>query len=255
MCEIEWYAHNAGAQGRVSELVYKPGNYGQHDHETESLQQARMPAQDKNDHNRTLMDLTVVPAHGSLHRDFEAQPDLADAVDAVAALAERTPTYYAYLIVAGSDGFVAPICYPNIKEDAILGITMYNLLVSRRHLLAVLVRSKMCRCGCPSRQKTSGKTTWQNPMCRRSERHSNGGRNGRQHSPKKQDGRTTNHAPGRANTPILVQVLVVCSGGGWVEQSPETRRCVLPVVPNPSSRPQTNGTPPYVCLYIGGWEE
>ena len=48
MCEIAWYAHNAGAQGRMTELMYKPGastgNCAQHlkralglDHETESL--------------------------------------------------------------------------------------------------------------------------------------------------------------------------------------------------------------------------
>ena len=60
MCEIAWYAHKAGAQGRVTELMYKPrastGNYAQHwkralglDHETESLYTVRMPAQHKYD--------------------------------------------------------------------------------------------------------------------------------------------------------------------------------------------------------------
>ena len=143
VCEIAWYAHNAGAQGRVTELVYKPGastgNYAQHlkralglDHETESLYTMRMPAQDKYDQNRTVMDLSIVPAHEALHREFQEQPELAFAIDAVAGSAEWTPTYYAHPVTAGSDGFVAPLAlyldaFTYIKEDAIWEITMYNL--------------------------------------------------------------------------------------------------------------------------------
>ena len=161
MCEIAWYAHNAGAQGRMTELMYKPGastgNCAQHlkralglDHETESLNTVRMPAQDKYDQNRTVMDLTIVPAHEALHRELQEQPELAFAIDAVAGSAEWTPTYFAHPVAAGCDGFVDPLAlyldaFPYIKEEAILGITMYNLLTMRRHLLAVLVRSKMCR--------------------------------------------------------------------------------------------------------------
>ena len=52
--------------------------------------------------------------------------------------------------------------------------------------------------------------------------------------PKKQDGRKANHTRARAKTPILVPVLVVFVLEEVVgEQSPEARRCVLPVVPNP----------------------
>ena len=136
------------------------GNYAQHlkralglDHETESLYTVRMPAQDKYDQNHTVMDLSFVPAHEALHREFQGQPELAFAIDAVAGSAEWTPTYYAHPVAAVSDCFVAPLAlyldaFPSIKEDAILVITMYNLLTMRSHLLAVLVRSKMCRCGC-----------------------------------------------------------------------------------------------------------
>ena len=51
------------------------------------------------------------------------------AIDAVGGSAEWTPTYYAHLVAAGSDGFVAPLplyleAFPCIKEDAILGITI-----------------------------------------------------------------------------------------------------------------------------------
>ena len=164
VCEIAWYAPNARAQGRVTEFMYKPaastGNHAQHlklalflDHETESLYTVRMPAQDKYDQNRTVMDLSIVPAHEALHREFQEQPELAFAIDAVAGSAEWTPTYYAHPVAAGYDCFVAPLAlyldgFLYIKEDAILGITMYNLLTMRRHLLAILVRSKMCRCGC-----------------------------------------------------------------------------------------------------------
>ena len=42
---------------------------------------------------RTFMDLPVVPAHELLHREIEEQPELADAVDLVAASSEWTPTY------------------------------------------------------------------------------------------------------------------------------------------------------------------
>ena len=69
-CEMAWYAHNAGAQSRVTELMYKPrastGFYAQHleralglDYDAESLYSVRMAAQDKYDQNRTDMDLAV----------------------------------------------------------------------------------------------------------------------------------------------------------------------------------------------------
>ena len=69
-CEMVWYAHNAGAQSRVTELMYKPRAstefYAQHleralglDYDAESLCSVRMAAQDKYDQNRTVMDLPV----------------------------------------------------------------------------------------------------------------------------------------------------------------------------------------------------
>ena len=86
----------------------------------------RMPAQDKYDQNRTVMDLPIVPAHEALHREFQEQPELAFAIDAFAGSAEWTPTYYAHPVAAGSDGFFAPLAlyldaFTYIKEDAILG--------------------------------------------------------------------------------------------------------------------------------------
>ena len=82
--EIAWHAHNAGVQSRVTELMYKPRastrNYAQHvkralglDHDTESLCTVRMPAQDKYDQNRAVMDFPVVAAHEALYREFAFQ--------------------------------------------------------------------------------------------------------------------------------------------------------------------------------------
>ena len=83
------------------------GNYAQQlkralilDHETESLYTVRVPAQDKYDQNRTVMDLSIFPAHEALHREFQEQPELTFAIDAVAGSAEWTATYYAHPVAA-----------------------------------------------------------------------------------------------------------------------------------------------------------
>ena len=68
VCEIAWYAQNAGAQG-VTGLMYKAGphtgNFSHHlkralgsDHDTELVCAVRVPAPDRYDQNHTVMDLT-----------------------------------------------------------------------------------------------------------------------------------------------------------------------------------------------------
>ena len=134
VCEIAWYTHNVGAQGGATELMYKPGastgNCAQHskraldlDYDTESLSTMHMPTENKYDQNRTVMDLPVVPAHKAVHQKFEEPPETACAIDAADGSAEWTPTCYAHPVVAGSDGFVAPLAlcldaFPNVEEHA-----------------------------------------------------------------------------------------------------------------------------------------
>ena len=164
VCEISWFASKAGAVGEVATLMYKPGastgNYSRHlkralglDAHAKELYKITLPGQNKFDLGRTTLTCPAVPPHEALENDFLQHPQMQEELMSSVESAEWAPTYYSHPVVRNADSLVVPVAiymdgFPYTKHDAILGITVYNLLTSRRHLSVVLVKSKMCRCGC-----------------------------------------------------------------------------------------------------------
>ena len=166
-CEMVWYAHNEGAQSRGTELMYKPGAsigfYAQHseralglDYDTETLYSVRA-------HNSPGQVRSEPHCHGSPRpslqlmklgiKKFENLPELACAINSWLVLLSGRQRAARTLSSLESGGLASPLAmyldaFSCIHLHAILGMTMLYLLTMRRHLLAVLVRSKMCRCGC-----------------------------------------------------------------------------------------------------------
>lgn len=163
LCVICWFAAKSGAQGPVEKFGFRPeaptGHFQRHLDSCTGAnpkQQQRwrysiaIPGHSKYDVSRTAQDIYVNVPHEVLNEEILEDPSILQKTRET----QWPPAYYANPIVQGRGaGVVVPFALyvdavPTTKRDSVLGFWMYNLVSLKRHLIVVLRKSALCRCGC-----------------------------------------------------------------------------------------------------------
>jgi len=108
-----------------------------------------VPQHDKYDASRTSHALAVSVPHEDLNEEILSDPTILQRASAMS----WPPAYYANPIVRAVANIVIPLALyldgvPSTKRDGVLGIFIYNLVTLKRHLIAVIRKSSLCKCGC-----------------------------------------------------------------------------------------------------------
>ena len=162
VCVACYYAARAGAKGPVDKFGFRPGapsgHYSRHldsvsgvrvDEEKKWRYSLDVPEHGKYDVTRTAHEVLVTVAHEALNEEVLNDPSIVEQVR----LKTWPSLYHQNPIVRESSEPVLPLALyldgvPTTKRDGCLGVWIYNLVTQRRHLLVVLRKSTMCRCGC-----------------------------------------------------------------------------------------------------------
>ena len=103
---------------------------------------------------RVVHRISVVPPHEALHEEFAEDTSVRVRLREAVANGELPRAYYDHAVVRRYPlGVVVPLSLyldgtPYSKKDSVLGVFVNNLLSGRRHLICVLRKSNLCRCGC-----------------------------------------------------------------------------------------------------------
>ena len=164
MCLLCWWAGRAGAIS-VGDWGFRPnapsGHYQRHldskmgktvKHVAQEKYKLPAPQYQNHDCSRTVHPTLATPPHEALAKEFVDKALLQDLRNSVVTKS-WPPSYYAHPVVRGSAEPVLPCCLyldgvPFQKRDSFLGVFMYNLLTLHRHLVVVLRKSCLCKCGC-----------------------------------------------------------------------------------------------------------
>lgn len=163
MCVACYWASLAGAKGKVSKFAVKPnsqpGKFQRRIDEVTGVklakEQSRMytvkvPGHSRSDMSRTAHDMVMKPPHEELSKEFDANPGAAEGSSADA----WSESYFAHPVVrANPEKRIIPFAlYLDgigfTRTDGMIGIFVYSLYTLKRHLVAVLRKSHLCRCGC-----------------------------------------------------------------------------------------------------------
>ena len=160
-----WAAHLGGVKGPVDELAKRPGlpssHYSRHLKQVlglvgndETLQHLSILSSDSVDGSRINYALPVLPPHEMLNTEIADHPGTLATKLAEFVRDDKLPPVYMDHPVAKASGYTAqPIALyvdgvPTTNRDGVIGIWVYFMLSSQRHLVAVLKKSKLCKCGC-----------------------------------------------------------------------------------------------------------
>lgn len=162
LCVICFYASRAGAAGKVGSFGFRPeapsGHFQRHLDAANGINMNQqlswrysvgVPLHDKYDRSRNQHALLVNVPHEALNEEILDDPSILQR----AAEMSWPPAWWANPIVAAATCIVLPLALyldgvPSTARDGILGIFMYNLVTHRRHLIAVIRKSSLCKCGC-----------------------------------------------------------------------------------------------------------
>ena len=166
VCVLSWWASRAGAHGRPDELAFKPtaqsGKFQQHldrvmgtnpREEGKFRYRIDMPQHSHHYGMRESIPTPVNPPHEEVHKEVSADPAILTRLGDHVAGTEWADNYWRHPVVRRSARPVLPLALyldgtPFEKRDTVTGIFIYNLVTHRRHLLATLRDSCLCRCGC-----------------------------------------------------------------------------------------------------------
>ncbi len=165
LCIIAWWASRAGAAGPANKYAFRPndpstGHYQRHiDAVTgvslrdPSAYRINVPGREKHDLGRASHATQVGFPLEDLEKELQDTPSVWDALDARLRDGQMPPAYTNHVVVARSAERVLPVGIfldgvQFTKKNSILGIFMINLISHRRHLVAGLRKSTLCRCGC-----------------------------------------------------------------------------------------------------------
>ena len=166
VCMLAFFAHKAGAQGDCKHLGRAPGKQsGSYQRKVDSflghldrsgLYSINVPGYDKYDVARTNRELLVANAHERLHEEFTNSLELGTRLQTMQTERALPPAYYENPVYkrwkdSGLPVFPCSLYMDGVqygKRDAVLNITIQNIVSGRRHVIAVINRARVCRCGC-----------------------------------------------------------------------------------------------------------
>jgi hypothetical protein len=164
LCVISWYASLAGGAAPLDKFGFRPdapsGHYQRHLDTVNGIKMKdqqewrytiSIPGHAKHDNSRKSHDIMVNVPHEVLHKEILEDSTILDNI----ASTPWPPLYHSNPIVRTSETPVLPLALyldgvPSTRRDGILGFWLYNLISMKRHLICVLRKSHLCRCGCKS---------------------------------------------------------------------------------------------------------
>ena len=166
-CILAYWASKAGAVGLCNKLAYRPddpstGHYSRHFDDVVGTRldsamdwyDLSVPGHKRSDASRCTVETSFVPPHEALDAEIH-NIDASALLRAAKNGKHLPPSYFDHLVVVGAPAEtpVYPIAvYMDgvrfTRTDSAHGVTVYNVLTGVRHLVAVLRKSEVCRCGC-----------------------------------------------------------------------------------------------------------
>ena len=165
VCKLACLAKEIGGTGPIAALAKRPGlptgHYNDHvkhilgtKGQDETFEDLELPCSDSGDGSRISYKLAVIPPHEMLNKEMAE-----DGVALNSRLAKHVrdemvpPVYEQHKVARASGNKAQPIALymdkvPTTKKDAVLGVWVYFLMSSKRHLDCVLKSSWHCHCGC-----------------------------------------------------------------------------------------------------------
>ena len=162
VCAACWFAHKAGAAAPVGQYAFRPnapsGHYQRHldlvtgvrvKEEVAWRYTVDIPQHSKYDLSRSSHECIVNVPHEVLNEEILGNAGILEKVAATT----WPRAYYQNPVFQRHHGPVVPLALyldgvPTTKKDGALGFWIYNLVTMRRHLIAVIRKSTMCKCGC-----------------------------------------------------------------------------------------------------------
>ena len=162
VCAACWFAHKAGAAAPVGQYAFRPnapsGHYQRHLDLVTSVRVKEevawrytvdIPQHSKYDLPRSSHECIVNVPHEVLNEEILGNAGILEKVAATT----WPRAYYQNPVFQRHHGPVVPLALyldgvPTTKKDRALGFWIYNLVTMRRHLIAVIRKSTMCKCGC-----------------------------------------------------------------------------------------------------------
>ena len=160
-----YWLKQAGLKGGIAELALRPGlgsgRYKPHirkatgmDRSTALFSDLVLPGTCKTDGSRTSFTIPVLDPHVAISNEVSDNPSLVTKLAQVTSdggfpdmvmdhPVAKKHNFQSFPVILYVDGV------PTTKRDAVIGFWLYMLGVSdRRHLVCVVRKSRLCKCGC-----------------------------------------------------------------------------------------------------------
>ena len=166
VCVLSYYAKHAGLTGPAVDFAYKPsspsGHFQRHldrvlkiDSRVSDAYEFDVPKFERLRGERTTETIPSLLASEQLAKEVEETPGIQFRLEESLACREWASVYTSHPVVtsAPEGERVWPIALyvdgvPFQKRDSMLAFYIYNLVTEVRHLLIVIRKSSLCRCGC-----------------------------------------------------------------------------------------------------------
>ena len=165
LCTLCWWASRAGARGPAAQNAFNPaaqtGHFQRHVDTVTGigLERAKggkyyldVPGHHKHDASRTSHSMPVQCPREALHEEVANGPSILARLEETLELNEWEDAYWQHPIVQSHEKVLPVALYvdgvPVTNNDGFVGFFVYNLITNKRHLVAILRKSNMCKFGC-----------------------------------------------------------------------------------------------------------
>ena len=163
VCIIAYWAAGAGATGEVVDLA-RPPNLGSSKYSTHLRKVLRLddkakeqmvltiPGQNKSECSIVDVEVPCVPPDEAIHKVSE-DPGQLEKLAGQVARKELPPMYFEHPVVRTTQTPALPVVLyvdgvPVTRNESVLGFWANSVVSGKRHLVAMVRKSRICRCGC-----------------------------------------------------------------------------------------------------------
>ena len=165
VCVLCYWAGKGGLGEEVQRMGMSPasqsGHFQRHldtvlssEAATEEYYELPLPGHSNWSLNRVTRNVVTKPAHEQLHAELATKPNLERELQARVRSKQMPPSYDNHpVVLANPDRPVWPVALyvdgvPFAKKDSLLLFVVYNMISDARHVVAILRKSDLCKCGC-----------------------------------------------------------------------------------------------------------
>ena len=166
VCILCWVAYRAGCAGPVSVFKYNPkaqsGKFRRHIDTAlgvdmmkmrKSAYHLDMPHYNKHNVSRDIRPTPVQVLHEEIDKEMQNEHSIEEQIYLAVRDKEWSQLYADHPVVRESEGPVLPLALyvdgvPFLKHETLIGFWVYNLATAKRHLVSVIRKAWMCKCGC-----------------------------------------------------------------------------------------------------------